>query len=91
MLDMLLAIGRENDNSTVTFNTLKKMGRFRVRKPVMGIVNSAPHPEQRICFIEEEDRATGLGFVKHVVQVLLCLADVWTYHCRQIHSEQIYL
>ena len=91
MLDSLLSIGREDNNSVVTFHTLEKMGRLRIRKSVMGMVDMTPRPEQRICFIEEEDRATGFRLIKYVVQILLRLADVLTYHRRHIHPEQIYL
>ena len=91
MFDTVLSIGREDDNSAMTFNTLEKMGGLRIRESVMGIVDCTSRPEQRVYFIEEEDRATGFCFVKYVIQILLRLTDVLTHHRRHIHLEQLYV
>jgi len=82
LLDVSLSIGREDDDSVVTLNALEKMGRLRIRGLVIGIVDLTADPEQRVYFIEEEDRATGFCFIKYVVQILLRLADVLAHHRR---------
>ena len=89
LIDALLSIGREDDDSVVTLDALEKMGRLGIRVLVMGIVGITAGPEQRVCFIEEEDRATGFCFIKYGVQILLSFTDVLAHHRRQIHPEQI--
>ena len=87
LLDASLSIGREDDDSVVTLNALEKMGRLRIRRSVIGIVDLTADSEQRVYFIEEEDRATGFCFITYVVQILLRLADVLAHHRRQIYPE----
>jgi len=87
LLDVSLSIGCEDDDSVVTLNALEKMGRLRIRGSVIGIVDLTADPEQRVYFIEEEDRATGFCFIKYFVQILLRLADVLAHRRRQIHPE----
>ena len=70
LFDALLSISREDDDAGVTFNAMEKMGRLRIRESVMGIVDCASRPEQRVYFIEEQNRATGFCFIKYVVQIL---------------------
>jgi hypothetical protein len=82
LLDASLSICRKDDESVVTLNALEKMGRLRIRELVMGIVDLTADPEQRVYFIEEEDRATGFCFIKNVVQILFRLADVLAHHRR---------
>jgi hypothetical protein len=89
LIDALLSISREDDDSVVTLDALEKMGRLGIRALVMGIVGITAGPEQRVCFIEEEDCATGFCFIKYGVQILLSFTDVLAHHRRQIHPEQI--
>jgi hypothetical protein len=65
------------------------MGRLCIWESVMGMVDCTSRPQQRVYFIEEEDRATGFRFIKYGVQILLLLTDVLTHHRRQIHPEQL--
>jgi len=87
LFDALLPIGREDDDSVVTLDALQEMGCLRICVSVMGIVDLTACPEQRVCFIEEEDRATGFRFIEYVIQILLSFADVLAHHRRQIHPE----
>jgi hypothetical protein len=50
LLDALFPIGRENDDSAVTLNTLKKMGRLHTRESEMETVDLFRGPEQRTSF-----------------------------------------
>ena len=75
-------MGREDDDSGVTLDSLEKMSRLCICVSAIGIVDYAACPKQYVGFIEEEDRATGLCFIKYVVQILLRLADVLAHHRR---------
>ena len=61
LLDALRSIGREDDDSLVTLDALEEMGRLRIRISIMGIVDPTACPEQRVCFIEKEDRVGVFG------------------------------
>jgi len=62
LIDALLPISREDDDPVVTLDALQEMGCLRIRISVIGIVDLTACPEQRVCFIKEEDRATGFCF-----------------------------
>ena len=67
LIDAWLSIGREDNDSVVTLDALEEMVCLRICISVMGIVALTACPEQRVCFIEEEDRATGFCFIKYAV------------------------
>lgn len=69
-----LEIGREDGEARVRFHALEEIGNLQVGVAIAAVVDLAAFPEQRVGFVEQQDRAAALGQLKDLLEVLFRLA-----------------
>ena len=76
-------IGREDRQAAVGFHALQQVADFDVGVAVVAVFDFAALAEQRVGFVEEQDRAAFFGGVEHPAQILFGFADVFADHLAQ--------
>src|SRR6267142_3091194 len=89
-IDVAFLVRRQQRDAGKTFNGLQQIGRVRVRKLVLGIMDLAgPLAENGIAFVEQDDRVHVRGAAQEALKVLGSLSDPFAYDSGQIYSEQV--
>jgi hypothetical protein len=69
-------IGGEDCQTAVILDPLEPVIHLDVRVAVVAVLHLATVPEQRVRFLEEEDRPAPFGSVERLAQVRFTFADV---------------
>ena len=88
-VERALHVGGEDRQAAISLHALQQIVDLDVGVAVVAVLDFAALAEQRVGFVEEQDRAAVLGGVEQPAQVLLRLADVFADDGRQIDAVEI--
>ena len=85
----VLHVGCQNGQPAIRLHSLQKVADLDVGITIVAVFHLAPFAEERVGFVEKQDRATFLGGVEHAAQIFLRLADVLAHNRAEIDPEKI--
>ena len=84
-----LHVRRQDRQAAVRFHALEQVAHFDVGVAIVAVPHFAAFAEERVGFVEKQDRAAVLRRVEHPAQVLFGFADVLAHHRGQIDPIEI--
>ena len=91
LVDVLPEVRREDRDALVLLHPLQQVADLDVRVAVVRVLHFGALAEERIRFVEEQNRLARIRLVEDLAEVLLGLADVLADDLRQIDLIEIEL
>src|SRR5712672_3008968 len=89
LIERALAIGGENGQPAIGFHSLQQVADFNVCVTVMTVFDFTALAEQRIGFVEQQNRGAFFGGVKDAAQVLFRLANIFVDDLAEVDAIKI--
>ena len=88
-VERFLHVGCQDGEPAIGLHSLQKVADLDVGITIVAVFHLAPFAEERVGFVEKQDRATFLGGIEQTAQIFLRLADVLAHDRAEIDPIKI--
>ena len=89
LIKVCAQIRGEDGNALEELHPLQQISHLDVGVAVMRIADLTSLTEQGVGFVEEDHTVNPLGLREDPIEVLLCLADVFVHHGREVNRVKV--
>ena len=88
-VEVLAEVGRQDRDPVVLFHPLQEIGDLDVRVAVVRVAHFGAFAEQRVRFVEEQNRVGAFRRGEDAIEILLGLANVLADDTREIDFVEV--